>query len=154
MNIYRILDLINVKYKVIKHPPISELKQAKEIKQKLNGVFCKSFLVTDKKGRYFLIVYEESKTVNLQTLAQKIRVSELTYASELDIIGILRTKPGNVTPFDISVDYNKRVMLIIDSKLQDKNVLFQLNGNTQTLALKFRDFMKYIIYEEHKSVLI
>lgn len=154
MNIYRILELINVKFKVLEHPPITALKEANAIKQKLNGVFCKSFLVTDKKGKYFLVVYEEHKTINLKTLAQKIRVSELCYASELDIIGILRTKPGNVVPFDISVDYNKKTMLIIDNKLKDKILLFQPNGPTKTLAIKYEDFLKYIYYEEHKIIII
>lgn len=153
MNIYKILDLINIKYKVLEYLPTS-LKEANEVKEKLKGVFCKSFLLTDKNGRYYLVVFEENKLVNLQTLAQKLRIAEFSYASELDILGILRTKPGNVTPFDISVDYKKRVILLIDNKLKEKNILIQLNNPNRILALKFEDFIKYINYEEHKSILI
>ena len=154
MDIYKILELLNIKYKVLEHKPTYTLKELKDVKKKLNGTICQTFLVTDKKGRYFLVVFEENKTVNLQTLAQKIRVSNLYYASELDLFGVLRTKPGMVTPFDIANDFDNTVILIIDNKLKDKIVMFQPNGNTKTMALKFSDLTKFIYYEEHKSIYI
>ena len=126
----------------------------KSIKKKLNATICQTFLITNKKGIYFLVVFEENKTVNLETLAQKLRVPDLSYAGELDLLGVLRTNPGVVTPFDIANDLENTVILVIDSKLKDKTLLFQPDGNTRTMALKFRDLVKFIQYERHKSIYI
>ena len=154
MDIYRILHILNIKYKVLEHPPTYTLKELKSIKKKLNATICQTFLITNKKGIYFLVVFEENKTVNLETLAQKLRVPDLSYAGELDLLGVLRTKPGVVTPFDIANDLENTVILVIDSKLKDKTLLFQPDGNTRTMALKFRDLVKFIQYERHKSIYI
>ena len=70
------------------------------------------------------------------------------------MLGVLRTKLGVVTPFDIANDLENTVILVIDSKLKDKTLLFQPDGNTRTMALKFRDLVKFIQYERHKSIYI
>ena len=155
MNTYKILELLNIKYKVLEHSPTYTLKELKDVMKKLNGTICQSFLVTDRKMVYFLLVFEENNTVNIKTLAQKLRVSELKYASELDLLGVLRKeKVGNVTPFDIANDFNDIVILVIDSKLKDKTLIFQPDGNTKTIAIQFNDLVKFINYEEHQCIYI
>ena len=58
MNTYKILELLNIKYKVLEHSPTYTLKELKDVKKKLNGTICQSFLVTDRKMVYFLLVFD------------------------------------------------------------------------------------------------
>ena len=53
MNIYRILNILNIKYKLLEHPPVCTRKDAKVIKDKLNGTECNNYFVKDQKGNYF-----------------------------------------------------------------------------------------------------
>ena len=154
MNIYKVLDILNIKYKLLDHPPVYTRKDAKVIKDKLNGTECNNFFVKDQKGNYFLLVYEESKTVNLETLAQKLRLLPLSFATELDLLGVFKIRDKRVTPFAIVNDFDNKVKLIIDSKLRDKILLFHPDGNTKTLAIRFNNFVKFIKCEEHKCIYI
>lgn len=154
MNIYRILNILNIKYKLLEHPPVCTRKDAKVIKDKLNGTECNNYFVKDQKGNYFLLVFEESKTVNLKTLAQKLRLLPLSFATELDLLGVFRIRDRKVTPFAIVNDFDNQVKLIIDSKLRDKILLFHSDGNTKTLAIRFNSLVKFIECEEHKCIYI
>ena len=154
MNIYRILNILNIKYKLLEHPPIFTRKDAKAIKDKLNGTECNNYFVKDQKGNYFLLVFGEGKILNLQTLAQKLRLLPLSFANELDLLGVFKTRDKRVTPFAIVDDLDNKVKLIIDSKLRDKILLFHPDGNTKTLAIRFNNFVKFIECEEHKCIYI
>lgn len=154
MNIYRVLNILNIKYKLVEHPPVYTRKDAKVIKDKLKGTECNTLFVKDQKGNYFLLVFEESKTVNLQTLAQKLRLLPLSFATELDLIGVFRIRDKRITPFDIINDLDNKVKLIIDGKLRYKILLFHPDGNTKTLAISFNSFIKFIECEEHKCIYI
>ena len=154
MNIYKVLDILNIKYKLLEHPPVYTRKDAKVIKDKLNGTECNNFFVdelvlTEKKDDF-----EESKTVNLKTLAQKLRLLPLSFATKLDLLGVFRIRDRKVTPFAIVNDFDNKVKLIIDSKLRDKILLFHPDGNTKTLAIRFNNFVKFIKCEAHKCIYI
>ena len=112
MNIYRILNILNIKYKLLEHPPIFTRKDAKAIKDKLNGTECNNYFVKDQKGNYFLLVFGEGKILNLQTLAQKLRLLPLSFANELDLLGVFKTRDKRVTPFAIVDDLDNKVKLI------------------------------------------
>ena len=139
---------------MLEHPPVCTRKDAKVIKDKLNGTECNNYFVKDQKGNYFLLVFEESKTVNLKTLAQKLRLLPLSFATELDLLGVFRIRDRKVTPFAIVNDFDNQVKLIIDSKLRDKILLFHPDGNTKTLAIRFNSLVKFIEREEHKCIYI
>lgn len=50
MNIYRILNILNIKYKLLEHSPVCTRKDAKVIKDKLNGTECNNYFVKDQIG--------------------------------------------------------------------------------------------------------
>ncbi len=154
MNIYKIFEILDIKYQEVKHSLTYDLKEEQAIKKRLKGTGTKTLFLKDKRGTYFLVVLEESRTTSLKTLAQKIYVSELLYASEVDVFGLLRIEKGIITPFSIVDDLDSRVILVIDNKLRDKKVLVRTNLNDRTVALEFNDFIEFLTFIEHKIIYI
>lgn len=152
MDIYDILKELNIDYDEIQHEAIFTVDEAKIINNRIIGIGCKNLFLTDKKGRYFLILMEENKRANMKEIARLLNVSHLSFASTEALKNILKLKQGSVTPLGIMNDRDNLVELVIDSDLKDKKVLVHPNTNTRTISIDFNDLIKFIEYEKHKYV--
>ena len=152
MDIYDILKELNIDYDEIQHEAIFTVGEAKIINNRIIGIGCKNLFLTDKKGRYFLILMEENKRANMKEIARLLNVSHLSFASTEALKNILKLKQGSVTPLGIMNDRDNLVELVIDSDLKDKKVLVHPNTNTRTISIDFNDLIKFIEYEKHKYV--
>ena len=152
MDIYDILKELNIDYDEIQHEAIFTVDEAKIINNSIIGIGCKNLFLTDKKGRYFLILMEENKRANMKEIARLLNVSHLSFASTEALKNILKLKQGSVTPLGIMNDRDNLVELVIDSDLKDKKVLVHPNTNTRTISIDFNDLIKFIEYEKHKYV--
>lgn len=154
MEIYQILKEIGAEYKEITHCAVFTVEQAKFIEKKLDGIGCKNLFVTDNKGRYFLILVFADKKVNLKHMAEVLGTSRLSFADEKELSEILGTKFGSVSPLGIINDKNQKVVIVIDEQLQGKKILVHPNDNTKTLAVEFKDLLKFIEHENHKAFVL
>ena len=152
MDIYDILKELNIDYDEIQHEAVFTVDEAKIINNRIIGIGCKNLFLTDKKGRYFLILMEENKRANMKEIARLLNVSHLSFASTEALKNILKLKQGSVTPLGIMNDRDNLVELVIDSDLKDKKVLVHPNTNTRTISIDFNDLIKFIEYEKHKYV--
>ena len=152
MDIYDILKELNIDYDEIQHEAIFTVDEAKIINNRIIGIGCKNLFLTDKKGRYFLILMEENRRANMKEIARLLNVSHLSFASTEALKNILKLKQGSVTPLGIMNDRDNLVELVIDSDLKDKKVLVHPNTNTRTISIDFNDLIKFIEYEKHKYV--
>lgn len=149
MNIYEILNKLDIKYEEVEHEAIYTVEQAQNIKNMVNGVGCKNLFLTDKKN-YYLVLLEDSKRVNIKELSNKVNTSHLSFANPEELKNILNLEPGSVTPLGIINDINNKVTIIIDSELKNKKILFHPNTNTKTISINFSDLIKFIENEKHK----
>lgn len=152
MDIYDILKELNIDYDEIQHEAVFTVDEAKIINNRIIGIGCKNLFLTDKKGRYFLILMEENKRANMKEIARLLNVSHLSFASTEALKNILKLKQGSVTPLGIMNDRDNLVELVIDSDLKNKKVLVHPNTNTRTISIDFNDLIKFIEYEKHKYV--
>ena len=154
MNLYDILKQLNIDFKEIEHQPLFTVKQAQIIKGKIEGEGCKNLFLTDKKGRYFLVVLEENKKANIKQIEKIVHVSHLSFATILELKSILQLEQGSVTPFGILNDDNHQVFLVIDSDLKDKKLLFHPNINTKTISIEYHDLIKFIEFEKNNYIFL
>ena len=69
MNLYEILDKLNIKYEEVEHEAVFTAEQAQFIKVEIEGIGCKNLFLTDKKGKYFLVLMQDNKKANIITFA-------------------------------------------------------------------------------------
>ena len=154
MNIYEILKGLNIQYEEIEHEKVFTVDQAQNVKSKIEGIGCKNLFLTDRKGKYILVVLEDSKKANIKELAQISDMNRLSFASDEELKNILKLEQGSVTPLGIINDIENKVLIIIDKNLEHKKLLVHPNINTRTISIKYDDLIRFIEFENHKYILI
>ncbi len=154
MNIYEILNKLNIKYQEVEHQAAYTVEQIQEMNIDLDGIGCKNLFLTDKKGKYFLVTIEENKRVNIKEVEKITNSKHLSFASKEELKEILSLEPGSVTPLSIINDHNNKVIVVLDEYLKNNKILVHPNINTKTISIDFADLIKLIEYENHQYILM
>lgn len=154
MNLYDILKKLNIEYEEIEHEPVFTIEQAQFIKSKIAGVGCNNLFLTNNKGKFYLIVLEESKKANIKEIEKIVNASHLSFASIESLKEVLNLEQGSVTPLGIINDESNLVTLIIDGELKCNKLLVHPNTNKKTMAISYTDLIKFIEYENHKYIIM
>ena len=154
MDLYEVLKKLNIEFKEIEHKAVFTIEQAQGIKDKIEGLGCKNLFLTDKNGKYILLVLSENKKANIKQIEKIVNTSHLSFAKETELKKILQLEQGSVTPFGILNDNDNKVMIVIDKDLKGKKLLFHPNVNTKTISISYDDLIKFIEFEKHNYKLI
>lgn len=154
MNLYEILKKLDINYEEIEHEAVFTSEQAQFIKDEIDGIGCKNLFLTDKKGKYFLVLLPDNKKANIKEIAKLTGTSHLSFSSCEELEKILLLKQGSVTPLGIINDAENKVVLVIDKELKDKKLLVHPNINTKTISIKYNDLIKFIEFGKHKFILM
>lgn len=153
MNIYEILDKLEIIYEEIEHPAVYTVEEANQIERMIEGIGCKNLFLTDKKGHYYLYVLKDNKKADLKELALKLNVLRLTFGSEADLNNLLGLTKGSVTPLGVINDSDNKVILVFDSELVSEKLLCHPNVNTKTMSIDWNDLIKLIEYTKHSYII-
>ena len=139
------LSKAGVSYKIFTHPPVYTCEQADEYNQDIRGIHSKNlFLKNRKSKRFYLVIAPADRKVDLKELGG-ILEDRIKFASENDLIEILKLTPGSVSPFGLINDKENKVKVLIDKDVWDSDfVSFHPNVNTETLELNKDNFHKFI----------
>ena len=154
MDLYKVFKKLNIEFKEIEHEAVFTIEQAQGIKDKIEGLGCKNLFLTDKNGKYILIILSEDKKANIKQIEKIVNTSHLSFAKETELKSILQLEQGSVTPFGILNDNDNKVMIVIDKDLKGKKLLFHPNVNTKTISISYDDLIKFIEFEKHNYKLI
>jgi Ala-tRNA(Pro) deacylase len=144
--LYDVLDELNIDYKRYEHDAVFTIEEIKEKNLVFDGTGCKNLFLRNRKGDiHYLVVIEESKTVDLKKLSDEIGSTTLSFASEKRLYDNLGLTKGSVTPMGLINNSDKKVKLIIDNTLaKSARVAVHPNVNTATIVLSFKDLEKFI----------
>ena len=151
MNLYEVLDKLNIVYEEVSHEKVMTVDEAKHIENMIEGIGSKNLFLTDKKN-YYLVVLEENKRADIKELMHIIGCSRLSFASSNRLKELLDLEEGSVTPFGIINDKDNKVMLLIDKELKGNKLLFHPNINTKTISVSYDDLIKFIENQNHKYI--
>lgn len=152
MNVYEILEKLNIKYEEWTHNAVYTMEEAINIKNRLKGLECKNLFLKSK-DNYFLLVIEGDKKANLKEIEKLLNIKRLTFASEDELMNILNLTKGSVTPLGLINDKEKIARVLIDKNLKDNKLLVHPNINTKTISIEYIDLIKFIDYTEHKYII-
>lgn len=144
MDLYEILNSLDIEYNEIEHKAVFTSSEAEFIKDMIKGEGVKNLFLKSK-NNYYLVLTPDNKRVDLKNLSNKVN-SHLSFASPDELKNILNLEPGSVTPLGLINDTKHEVKVLIDQELIGKVILFHPLINTKTLSLKMSDLIKFIKY--------
>ena len=144
--VYQFLKDNNIQYEVTEHPAVYNMEEMGNLHLPYPYSAKNLFVRDDKKANYYLITVKEEKRVNLKEFRKQNGTRNLSFASENDLIDILRLTPGSVTPFGLLNDKEQKVKFYIDEDLLSGDGMIGIhpNENTATVWLKTEDLIKIL----------
>ncbi len=144
--VYQFLKDNNIQYEVTEHPAVYNMEEMDNLHLPYPYSAKNLFVRDDKKANYYLITVKEEKRVNLKEFRKQNGIRNLSFASENDLIDILRLTPGSVTPFGLLNDKEQKVKFYIDEDLLSGDGMIGVhpNENTATVWLKTEDLIKIL----------
>lgn len=144
--VYKVFKKLGIKYEKRIHPPVYTCEESGKYTSDLRGSHCKNLFLRNKKGNnHYLVVVEESKTLNIKDFEKRINEKNLSFASEKRMMKYLGLTPGSVSIFGLINDKEKKVIVYLDEDVFTKGYInFHPNVNTATLNISTDDFKKYL----------
>lgn len=146
-------------YTCITHPEVVSCLDSEMYYRQYQGLLgkdysiCKHLFVRERKkdGRYFLIVVDHEKDVDLKKVREEFNLGKLEFCSSIELQELLNTVCGNVSLFHLRYDQYKKIELILDSDLLNRDLLsFHPLYNGMSLFISPIDTLKYLESIERK----
>ena len=143
MDIYKFLTQLGIDYQKINHQSVSTVEESMFINEKIDGVACKNLFLKSSDKQFFIYMMTVEKRADLKYIAKQIGSKRLSFASDEELVELLKLIPGSVTPLGIIND-NKRVKILIDRELRAQRLLIHPNINTATISITYDDLLLFI----------
>jgi Ala-tRNA(Pro) deacylase len=145
-DIYKILQDLEITFVEHNHPAVFTVEEAKKHRNGIEGANLKNLFLRNKKGdKYYLLVTNALKPIDLKVVGEAIAEKKIGFASPDRLKKYLGLTPGSVSPFGIINDKHKEVVVLLDKELLGEDKLnFHPNINTATLTISKDDFLKFL----------
>lgn len=142
---------LGIANKTVDHDAVFTVEEAKALRGELPGGHIKNLFLRNKKEEMWLVVAEEDKRIDLKALGELLGAGKLSFGSPDRLMTYLGVLPGAVTPFSIINDKGRKVTVVLDQDLLEKNpVNCHPLVNTKTTALSPQDLLRFLEAEGHK----
>lgn len=151
MDIYKVLDNLQIQYEKYEHPAVHTVDDTLEHYKGIEAGKCKNLFLRNAKGdAHYLVVMQADKRLDIKKLS-KLLGTKLSFASPERLMQYLGLTPGSVSPFGLIHNTDKSVKVIIDSGLlQYQKLGYHPNINTATLVITTEDFKKFLAWTGNK----
>jgi Ala-tRNA(Pro) deacylase len=139
-------DALGIGHRTVRHAPVFTVDQAQAVRDDVAGAHTKNLFLKDKKGRLFLLVLEETASVDLKRVHQAIGASgRVSFGSAEALLDHLGVTPGSVTAFAIMNDSQRHVTLVIDEPLLEADhICAHPLSNDATTVVSREDFLRFL----------
>ena len=148
--VYEFLKNRGIWYEITEHKAVFTMEDLRDVDLPYPESNAKNVFVRDSKKRnYYLITLKGEKKINLKEFREKVSSSQLSFASEADLMSILGLSPGSVSPLGILNDKECKVQYFLDKELTENSGIMGMhpNENTASIWLKAEDLLDII--KEH-----
>ncbi len=114
------------------------------------------FLTPRNHASHHLLIARAEAPFRTALISRQLGVSRLSFATSGELMDMLRTLPGAISPLGLLFDGERKVRLAIDRTLRsEKRLLFHPCVNTATLALSGKDFFERLLPSlQHEAVYV
>jgi len=146
---------LEIPVRTVEHPPVFTVEEARRYRGDLPGTHTKSLFLRDKKGKMWLVVCLESRSLDLKDLAARLGAKHLSFGSPERLLRHLGVIPGAVSPFAAIHDTERLVQVVLDrAVLQRDPVNLHPLDNAKTTAIAAADLLRFLEAEGHPPQLL
>lgn len=143
--VFDLLESLQIPYTNYEHIPVFTCDDAKWVE--VPGKRVKSLLLrNEKKTRYYMVVLEDYKRLDIKQFAQKVNDTKMSFASESTMIEKIGVTPGHVSPFAMINNLQKDIQVVFDSELQNTTIGIHPLQNDNTVVILQSDVEKYLSF--------
>ncbi len=150
------LDRLSIRYQRHDHVAVYTSEQLRQVESPLPGVSTKNLFLRDKKGtRHFLLILDDTKTLSLKALADRLGTTTLSLGSAERLQARLGVEAGSVSLLALVNDPEHKVEVVMDRDVWQADWL-QCHPliNTASLAISLPDVKKFFEATGHKVRLV
>lgn len=157
MEVYDLLDKLNISYEGVDHDEISTIDGIDVIESSLGVEMCKNlFLCNNSKTEFYLLAMPGNKKFVTKNLSKQIGSSRLSFAKEEYMEEYLNITPGSVSVLGLMNDKTHKVNLLIDKEVIESEY-FGCHPciNTSSLKIQTSDILNvFLPYTGHSPVIV
>ncbi len=144
--LYKTLQLLNIKFDYYEHPPAPTIEEAKKYWKDIEATHCKNLFFRNHKGdKHYLVVFDHRHQLSIHELEKRLKQGKLSFASEQRMLKYLGVQPGSVSPFALINDTENHVHVFFDQHLLNSTrISFHPNINTASIVIQFSDLLKFM----------
>jgi Ala-tRNA(Pro) deacylase len=154
--LFQYLDQLSIHYERHDHVAVYTSEQLRQVDSPLAGVSTKNLFLRDKKGtRHFLLVLDDSKSLDLKSMASRLGTTTLSLASAERLKARMGVEAGSVSLMCLVNDPEHQVEVLIDRAVWQAEAL-QCHPliNTATISLTLADTKKFLEATGHTARVI
>lgn len=148
---------MGIAYDLISHPAAHTMADCEAPARELGGLMPKNlFLVPKNRKIFWLCVTRPDSVFKTSDVSRQVGSARLSFAPEEDLMRLLLTRPGAISPMGLMFEEAKEVRLIVDEALRDEaRLIFHPCVNTFSLAVSGADFFgKFLPTTGHEPVFV
>jgi Ala-tRNA(Pro) deacylase len=139
-----------VAYRRFTHPPVYTCDEARRYRPPFPGLETKNLFLRDEKRRFFLVMTDCVRRLDLRGLGRAIGAPKLHFGSQEDLLERLGLEPGAVTVLGLVNDFKRQVELLVDAQYWPSPAyLCHPLVNTATLALDHAALLQFLALTGH-----
>lgn len=149
------LDDLGIETSTVEHPAVFTVEEARRLRGDLPGAHSKSLFLRNKKGRMWLVVTLEDRSINLKDLGDRLGAGRLSFGSADRLMTYLGVIPGAVTPFATINDHEGVVPIALDRAMTEMDPLnFHPLVNTKTTTISTGGLLRFLEATGHTPDLL
>ncbi len=140
------LKELKITYDLVEHPPALTKEDADSYIEGKDGVRTKTlFLCNHKKTKFYLIVMDEDKRLNIKKLNELFNEKNIHFASEELLKSKLGLTPGIVSLFGLLNNIEHDVKIYFDKEMLNEDIItFTANDNSKTIFINKENMFKFL----------
>lgn len=154
---YDLLDSLHVEYYRVDHERTDTMEACAEVDKILQADTCKNlFLCNRQETDFYLLLIPGDKVFKTKDLSKQIGSSRLSFASGEHMERLLDITPGSCSILGLMNDHEKKVRLLVDKDLLEKQWLgLHPCLNTTSLRIRTQDLLgKVLSAMEHDMTVV
>ena len=151
------LGALGVPYELLEHAPVHTMEDCKAAEEALGGVMPKNLFLTPRNhATHHLLIARADAPFRTARISRQLGVSRLSFATAEELMEMLRTLPGAISPMGLLFDRERAVQLVVDADLlKQERVACHPCVNTASLSMTKGDFFDvFLPHTGHKPTIL
>ena len=138
-------------FNIYEHGPLFTVDESKKLRGKIKGAHSKNLFLKNKENNFYLISCDENDIIDLKKISKTLKLGNVSFAREENLIRLLGIKPGSVSPYALLNDDNNIVSFYLEKKLYESDLInFHPLINTSTITINTVKFIEFMIENRKK----